>query len=148
MASQNIESSYQFLTTPDINSQVRLSQVFGSQYLIVAWIIILAVLFVYNTYRVIEDKRNIALLETLGVNYYQLMKMKALEELILLTIMGGSALLLSVIMSFFLTLMTMENLLLICLVIIMNMLFIFVIDMLIFIVFVKRYSVSLLFRND
>ena len=148
MASQNIEPSYQFLTTPDINSQVRLSQVFGSQYLIVAWIIILVVLFVYNTYRVIEDKRNIALLETLGVNYYQLMKMKALEELILLTIMGGSALLLSVIMSFFLTLMTMENLLLICLVIIMNMLFIFVMDMLIFIVFVKRYSVSLLFRND
>lgn len=48
----------------------------------------MTIIFVYNTYKIIEDKCNIALLESLGVGFRQLIKMRILEQIMMLLSMG------------------------------------------------------------
>ena len=64
--SKNLSDYYIFTTSLDISSQSQFIQVFGSIYLVFIWIFMIIILSIYKIYRIIGDKRNIALLQTLG----------------------------------------------------------------------------------
>ena len=146
--SQTIQKPYQLITNPDISSQVQLNKLFGSEYLTIAWGITLIIIFVYNTYKIIEDKRNIALLESLGVGFPQLIKMRILEQIMMLLSMGVVALVLSIIITFILNIEIMKSLIMICILIIAHIIIMSLIDLIIFIAFIKKYSVALLLKSE
>lgn len=140
-----IEKPYIITTASDIDAQVRLIQVFNSQYVVMAWSLLFILVIVYQTYRLIGDKRNIALLETLGVNHSCLIRMKLMEEFMLLGSMGVFAFGLGLLILCLLSIVSWVSVMTMALLIVMNVVMIEIINILIFIVFIKKYTAAILF---
>lgn len=144
--SKNISDQYVFETSPNISLQSRFIELFGASYLIFIWVFVIIVFMIYKTYLIIGDKRNIALLQTLGVSYFQLVKMKLLEETILSSIMFVVASCLVIVFSLLL-IPQLCNMLLACiLTIFINVELLLVFNLVIYILFIKHYSPEFLLK--
>lgn len=140
-----IEKPYILTTASDIDAQVRLIQVFNSQYVIMAWGILFVLMIVYQTYRLIGDKRHIALLETLGVNHSRLIRMKLMEECMLLGSVSVFAFGLGLLLLCLLSIVSWVSVLTMSLLIVMNVVAMGIINIFIFIVFIKKNTAAILF---
>lgn len=144
---QNLSKDYLLKTNVDVNAQINMLSFFKSSYLIVFWVIALIVLVIYKTYRVIDDKRNVALLKTLGVNFKALMKMKLFEELLFIIPMVIISIVFSSISIYYLKIDTLAyfrggG------IIALNLFIILLVDIVIYFIFLKKYSAAVLIRND
>lgn len=144
--SKNLSDYYIFTTSLDISSQSQFIQVFGSIYLVFIWIFMIIILSIYKIYRVIGDKRNIALLQTLGVNHSQLVNMKIFEESISLLTMSLIAFSLSTVLTLLFASQLLEMLPIFILVILINAAILLIINLIIYILFLKRYTPEFLLK--
>ena len=144
--SKNLSDYYIFTTSLDISSQSQFIQVFGSIYLVFIWIFMIIILSIYKIYRIIGDKRNIALLQTLGVNHSQLVNMKIFEESISLLTMSLIAFGLSTVLTLLFASQLLEMLPIFILVILINAAILLIINLIIYILFLKRYTPEFLLK--
>ena len=144
--SKNLSDYYIFTTSLDISSQSQFIQVFGSIYLVFIWIFMIIILSIYKIYRIIGDKRNIALLQTLGVNHSQLVNMKIFEESISLLTMSLIAFSLSTVLTLLFASQLLEMLPIFILVILINAAILLIINLIIYILFLKRYTPEFLLK--
>ena len=144
--SKNLSDYYIFTTSLDISSQSQFIQVFGSIYLVFIWIVMIIILSIYKIYRIIGDKRNIALLQTLGVNHSQLVNMKIFEESISLLTMSLIAFSLSTVLTLLFVSQLLEMLPIFILVILINAAILLIINLIIYILFLKRYTPEFLLK--
>ena len=144
--SKNLSDYYIFTTSLDISSQSQFIQVFGSIYLVFIWIFMIIILSIYKIYRIIGDKRNIALLQTLGVNHSQLVNMKIFEESISLLTMSLIAFSLSTVLTLLFASQLLEMLPIFILVILINVAILLIINLIIYILFLKRYTPEFLLK--
>lgn len=144
---QNLSKDYLLKTNIDVNAQINMLSFFKSSYLIVFLVIVLIVLIIYKTYRVIDDKRNIALLKILGVNFKSLMKMKTFEEFLFIIPMAIISIILSSISIYYLKIETLAYFRAGG-IITLNLFIILLVDIVIYFIFLKKYSAAVLIRND
>ena len=144
--SKNLSDYYIFTTSLDISSQSQFIQVFGSIYLVFIWIFMIIILSIYKIYRIIGDKRNIALLQTLGVNHSQLVNMKIFEESISFLTMSLIAFSLSTVLTLLFASQLLEMLPIFILVILINAAILLIINLIIYILFLKRYTPEFLLK--
>lgn len=143
----HMPSDYRFETFIQIESQVNLLFFFQSTYLTIIWVIALLILIIYKTYKIIDDKKNTALLKTFGVDLSQLIKMRFLEEGMLLIPISIISIGLSYVSIYFLKIDTM-SILIAGEIIIINLLIIFIVNLVIYYIFILKYSAATLMRNE
>lgn len=144
--SKNLSDYYIFTTSLDVSSQSQFIQVFGSVYLVFIWIFMIIILSIYKIYRIIGDKRNIALLQALGVNHSQLVNMKIFEGNISLLTVSLIAFSLSTVLTLLFASQLLEMLPIFILVILINATILLIINLIIYILFLKRYIPEFLLK--
>lgn len=148
VAKSQIDEPYRLVTKTDVSQQVRLSLLINSKHLQIAWVLVILALFVLNGYRMYSDRKNLALLKTLGVNQRRMIQMKLYTELLMVVIMALISALLSGLLVQGLSIVNSEILKQIVLSIGANVVIIMIIDMLLAYWFIKRYTVAMLLRKN
>ncbi|WP_050637065.1 ATP-binding cassette domain-containing protein [Candidatus Stoquefichus sp. SB1] len=143
---RNIPDDYRFVTDVDIEPQVNMLSFFNSRYLTIIWIVAIIIFIIYKTYRVIDDKKNIALLKTLGVNSKQLMEMKVIEELMTFIPMGIIAFIISNV-SMYMLFIEALNMKMIGIVILINVFGMGIVNIIIYYIIIKKYSAASLMKS-
>lgn len=77
----NIEKPYFLYTTTNILTQAQILHVFESGYIFIIFIVLFIIMIVYRIYTIIDEKYEVGLLKTMGVDNKKLIIMKLIEEL-------------------------------------------------------------------
>lgn len=147
-AKSNVGAPYDLSTTGDISQQVFLSRITSSKYLQIAWILVILALFILNGYQMYGDRKNLALLKTLGVSQRRIMQMNLYKELLMVVTMAFISALLSGLLASVLSIANSNVLMEIVLLIGANAMIIFSVDLLVTYWFTKRYTVAMLLRKN
>lgn len=148
LAKSHIKAPYNLITVSDISQQVYLSRLAKSSYLQIAWVLVILALFILNGYQMYGDRKNLALLKTLGVSRRRMMQMNLYKESLMVVIMVFISGLLSIILAYALSIASNNILREIILLIGANAIIILSIDLILAYWFIKRYTVAMLLRKN
>lgn len=148
VAKSQIDRPYRLETKTDVSQQVRLSLLINSKHLQISWVLVILALFVLNGYRMYGDRKNLALLKTLGVNRRRMMQMKLYTELLMVVIMALISALLSGLLVQGLSIVNSDVLKQIVLSIGANAIIILSVDLILAYWFIRKYTVAMLLRKN